>query len=369
MKFPSWVELHGAFTHFPIALLFAAAAFEFGAAWPRQPDVRRDAWRATSLNLLVLAVVCSIPALATGYFTGRTFSHPPVQFQLHWIAAVTSSLLALALLLWRLAARDVLTAQARTASGVLMLAGVAAISFTGYLGGQMVFGDGESTSEVSPAPHPTQSADPQSVQKLGAAAGKMEVAAGKLDAATGKFASAAQQSQTAKPATPQVIVKTVPVPAQTDEAAAKLERVAARFEQTAKRLEQLATSLNSRRDNSTQFVPLPSGRSKSGAPGSATAPTPSATTASRFDAKLLALGETVFRSEENGCLNCHTFEGRGRRRGPDLTNAGARQPDVDWHVAHLKDPKSKVTGSKMPAYDEMPADQINALAAFLASQR
>ena len=38
------------------------------------------------------------------------------------------------------------------------------------------------------------------------------------------------------------------------------------------------------------------------------------------------------------------------RTGPDLLNIGARQPSVDWHLAHLYNPRAMVPGSTMPAY-------------------
>jgi cbb3-type cytochrome oxidase cytochrome c subunit len=39
-----------------------------------------------------------------------------------------------------------------------------------------------------------------------------------------------------------------------------------------------------------------------------------------------------------------------RRLGPDLANVGLRWPDVNWHLLHLYEPKSKVAGSTMPPY-------------------
>lgn len=38
------------------------------------------------------------------------------------------------------------------------------------------------------------------------------------------------------------------------------------------------------------------------------------------------------------------------RTGPDLLNIGARQPSLDWHLAHLYNPRAMVPGSTMPAY-------------------
>ncbi|HET9679812.1 MAG TPA: cbb3-type cytochrome c oxidase subunit II [Gammaproteobacteria bacterium] len=38
------------------------------------------------------------------------------------------------------------------------------------------------------------------------------------------------------------------------------------------------------------------------------------------------------------------------RTGPDLFNIGARQPSIDWHLAHLYNPRAVVPWSTMPSY-------------------
>ncbi|MDQ8202981.1 cbb3-type cytochrome c oxidase subunit II [Pelagicoccus sp. SDUM812003] len=84
--------------------------------------------------------------------------------------------------------------------------------------------------------------------------------------------------------------------------------------------------------------------------------------------------------QELGCVACHTQQvravsgsdverGWGERQtvaldyidqspvftgdnrfGPDLTNVGARRPDVDWHLLHLYNPQITSPGSNMPPY-------------------
>jgi cbb3-type cytochrome oxidase cytochrome c subunit len=39
-----------------------------------------------------------------------------------------------------------------------------------------------------------------------------------------------------------------------------------------------------------------------------------------------------------------------RRVGPDLSNIGTRDPDINWHLRHLYAPQSEVKGSPMPPY-------------------
>ena len=45
----------------------------------------------------------------------------------------------------------------------------------------------------------------------------------------------------------------------------------------------------------------------------------------------------------------HPFQWGSKRTGPDLARVGGRYSD-DWHVAHLKDPRSVVPESVMPGY-------------------
>lgn len=48
-------------------------------------------------------------------------------------------------------------------------------------------------------------------------------------------------------------------------------------------------------------------------------------------------------------MNTATLMGT-ERTGPDLTNIGARQPSLDWHLLHLYQPRATVPQSIMPAY-------------------
>ncbi len=47
------------------------------------------------------------------------------------------------------------------------------------------------------------------------------------------------------------------------------------------------------------------------------------------------------------------------RTGPDLTNAGMRQPSIDWHLLHLYNPRIVVPESIMPSYPWLFEDKIN----------
>ncbi|CAN5759480.1 cbb3-type cytochrome c oxidase subunit II [soil metagenome] len=118
------------------------------------------------------------------------------------------------------------------------------------------------------------------------------------------------------------------------------------------------------------------------------APLPNAESLSEDAAK----GKAIFIA--NGCVGCHTQQVRNvdmdktwgvrpgiaadyadnhrsdfwrntatlmgtERTGPDLTNIGARQPSIDWHLVHLYNPRIVVKESIMPAYPWMFAIKKN----------
>jgi uncharacterized membrane protein/cytochrome c2 len=382
----SWVEVHGATTHFPIALLLVACFLDIAALVLRKP-----AWRDSALLLLTLAVISLPISLLSGYFTGSEYRRPPVGFQTHWIAAVVTSILASALLLWRLIARDRLPRPARIGAMSMLIGSALAVSYTGFLGGQMVFGDRTPQTDVADAVQTTPSTTVVAVdagtKKLGSAAGRMENAASKLDAATQKLAASTQSAPPAPATAPAAAPAAAPELdakiAEMNRTAEKLDRAAERFERSAQRLEKLAAMLPS---SSSPVAAAPNAAQSTSRPAVAARPTtkttgqstlaarpttaaPAKPAAPAFDVQLVAAGEKLLRKEDNDCLSCHSFNGEGRGKNGDLTLVGRKWPDVEWHIAHLKDPASKVPGSKMPAYDDMSLQDLRALSTFLASRR
>lgn len=144
----SITEFHGAVTHFPVAMLIAAALFELGAPLFRKPE-----WRIVSFWLLVTAVVTSIPSLVSGWFTGSQMFGKvqvlPYAFVNHRLFAFITSGLALVLLLWRIFAKDNLKGPVLGASIVFIWIIAGFVSYTGFLGGQMAVGF---VPEISPTP-------------------------------------------------------------------------------------------------------------------------------------------------------------------------------------------------------------------------
>lgn len=53
------------------------------------------------------------------------------------------------------------------------------------------------------------------------------------------------------------------------------------------------------------------------------------------------------------------------RLGPDLTCAGDREADANWHVRHLRNPEAVRKHSTMPRYAYLSMKELQALAAYL----
>lgn len=243
----SITEFHGAITHFPVAMLIAAVAFEIGAPLFRKPE-----WRVVSFWLLVVGVAGAVPSLISGWITGNQFygsvPNPPFIFVRHRLAAFITSGLALLLLLWRVSVKDKLTGTPLALSIVLTVIVGAMVGGTGYLGGLMTMGGGVDSSTITSAP---------------------------------------------------------------------------------------------------------------------SAQTATATTQSALDPAMVAKGKVDY--AKNGCANCHVLDGAGSPAGPNLSHEGARSSDVDWQLAHLKNPAKVHPGSFMPSYSKLTGDDLKALAEYLVS--
>jgi ubiquinol-cytochrome c reductase cytochrome b subunit len=75
-----------------------------------------------------------------------------------------------------------------------------------------------------------------------------------------------------------------------------------------------------------------------------------------------ARGAQLF--EQRGCHSCHSIDGSGGERGPDLTTVGARLSRDQLTTRIL------AGGENMPAYGEtLRPDEVNALVDFLAQQK
>ena len=81
-----------------------------------------------------------------------------------------------------------------------------------------------------------------------------------------------------------------------------------------------------------------------------------------------ARGAALF--ARSGCLSCHRYLGAGRTRfgAPALTNGGPTRRTQAGTIAFLRSTASR-RDSLMPAYDDLGATSLRALAEFLAASR
>ncbi|MFI5120880.1 MAG: cytochrome b N-terminal domain-containing protein [Thermoanaerobaculia bacterium] len=68
--------------------------------------------------------------------------------------------------------------------------------------------------------------------------------------------------------------------------------------------------------------------------------------------------------DREDCRQCHQLYGEGGRRGPVLAHLLGKR-DKDWLVAHFKEPKKLVPGSKMPPFKFLPDAELQAMADYL----
>ena len=81
-------------------------------------------------------------------------------------------------------------------------------------------------------------------------------------------------------------------------------------------------------------------------------------------------GEMIFRRE--GCLSCHEVFGNGTGYGPALDGTGSRR-DRPWLKDYLRSPRPGIGDRpyrlRMPAYDALEAEELDALVSYLAALR
>jgi mono/diheme cytochrome c family protein len=69
------------------------------------------------------------------------------------------------------------------------------------------------------------------------------------------------------------------------------------------------------------------------------------------------------------CVGCHIIDGDGGKDGPELSTAGAKH-DVPTLKTWISDPESVDPDADMPAFgNRLSADELDAIANYLASRR
>ncbi|BCM94170.1 hypothetical protein IAD21_06073 [Abditibacteriota bacterium] len=133
---PHWslIEFHEASTHFPIGLLLAAVAFDFGAL-----VTRKKMWHDVAFWMQMLGTFALLVTLASGYF-GNTYHGANDEGQKatwHQNFAFVTTGLFLCLAVWRVARQRKIGRVETGIYALVTLSAVAVISITGWMGSQI----------------------------------------------------------------------------------------------------------------------------------------------------------------------------------------------------------------------------------------
>ncbi len=79
--------------------------------------------------------------------------------------------------------------------------------------------------------------------------------------------------------------------------------------------------------------------------------------------EMYSKGAKVFAS--NRCPECHMIKGKGGSAGPNLTTVGNRR-SREYIIQQIKNPKANNPNTNMPSFGNLPEQDINALADYLA---
>ena len=139
--------------HFPIALLLTAVGLDLAALLLKRPWLHRPAlWNlALGTSGAGVAVLTGLRASAV---TKHSFEIWQVM-ELHERLGMTTFILGLMVVSWRLVKRDHLTARARMVTSLLTIALACTLVWGAHLGGRLVYEFGVGGRFGAPPPHPS----------------------------------------------------------------------------------------------------------------------------------------------------------------------------------------------------------------------
>lgn len=136
-----WARVHGGVTHFPVALIIAAAVFDIGAHVFKRAEIQRDL-RAAAFWSIMLAALGACAAVLSGLFLTRGQTGGAGLLLKHHLFVWLSFGLIIALAVWRL---YIPRSESGVAHAIYLAALVAAavlVAIAGYWGGEMLLGNG-----------------------------------------------------------------------------------------------------------------------------------------------------------------------------------------------------------------------------------
>ena len=133
-----WPKIHGATTHFPMALTMSAALFEGLAALSSVKSRRRPSLHAAGYYCIILGALGTVPAVLSGLFMtkGEVLGHDALLFHHLFVWPAFTALIALAV--WRFRMGE--NYSQRGFGLYLFLLGLTAglMGGAGYWGGELI---------------------------------------------------------------------------------------------------------------------------------------------------------------------------------------------------------------------------------------
>jgi uncharacterized membrane protein len=136
-----WDKLHGAMTHFPIALLLFSTACDFVSVTFRKLSFAREL-RIVSFYGLAAAALASLGAVISGIALTKGDLWGRGYFAWHHRFVWPAFGLLMALAVWRLVVRDAMSRAGLILYLVLMLLASGLIAAAGYFGGEILLSGG-----------------------------------------------------------------------------------------------------------------------------------------------------------------------------------------------------------------------------------
>ena len=133
-----WPKLHGASTHFPVALAMAAALFEgLGALWPNSSP-RKAQLHAAGYFTIILGALGTFPAVLSGLFMtkGRVLGHDAELF--HHLFVWPAFALLVGLGVWRALVGEKASPRGFSIYLTVLLITAGLMAGAGYWGGELI---------------------------------------------------------------------------------------------------------------------------------------------------------------------------------------------------------------------------------------
>jgi uncharacterized membrane protein len=137
----SWDQLHGAMTHFPIALLLFSTVCDFASVILHKLSFAREL-RRVSLYGVAVSAVASVGAVVSGIALtkGNMWGRGDLGWHHRFIWPAFGLLVALAV--WRLMVKDPMSRAGLWLYLILMFMASGFMAAAGYFGGELLLGGG-----------------------------------------------------------------------------------------------------------------------------------------------------------------------------------------------------------------------------------